>query len=296
LNQGKAAEMVESNWPRCAANTHREEGSDTASGGWTINPNDNGNWTGGARGKGLLLGTKWGIAANSAQRLGIDPHKIRTMSREEADRIYHRFYWRDAWGPQWPMGLDQVTYDATVNSGAGRGPLWTCRALGFAKADLAAITKAKSLDGNGRIAAVKRAVSGQRMTFLRGLRGASGFSSFGKGWTARCSRMEALGVKMVLEDFATKPAEITKQLQKESGEAKATSNKAGSGAAAGGTATAGTGAGATQLDSFDWTAWLFIGGVGVALLAVTIGCAWLWWKHRERAQAYLDVARGLVGV
>lgn len=282
---------MRSNALRCIANTHVEEGSNTPSGGWTDNPNDPGNWTGGAKGKGTLKGTKWGIAANTYPNLD-----IKNLTRQQADEIYIRDYWPKAWGDDWPIGFDQVTYDATVNSGPGRGPLWTCRALGLADArsKAAAVTKARNLSTGEKVAAIKRAVSGQRMTFLKGL---GTWKHFGKGWSGRCARMEALGVKMVLEDSTYTKPEQTTILEKEAGAAKSTSNQAGAGAATSGTATAGGNvATGTQVDvaSFDWTAWVFIGGLTVAGIVITGACLWLWFKHRERAKAYLDAARGIL--
>ena len=275
---------MRSNALRCIANTHREEGSDTSSGGWTINRNDPGNWTGGKVGKGALKGTKFGIAANTYPNLD-----IKNLTREQADVIYLRDYWSKAWGDEWPMGFDQVTYDATVNSGPGRGPLWTCRALGFANANsrAAAVSKAKNLSTNEKVAAIKRAVSGQRMTFLKGL---GTWGHFGKGWTARCGRMEALGVKMVLEEAKLSPAEQTKRLEQEAGKAKTTSNTAAGGAGAG---TAAGGGGATTMPPpSDWTDWIIAGSVAVIIIGTIGACVWMWWKHRERAKAYLDVAKG----
>lgn len=273
---------------RCIANTHREEGSDTPSGGWTIDRNDRGNWTGGAVGKGELKGTKWGIAANTYPDLD-----IRNLTRAQADAIYIRDYWTWAYGDLWPAGIDQVTYDATVNSGRGRGPLWTCRALGFANDNpatvRAAATKAHALDTDGRIGTVKKAC-GNRLSFLQGLKGPSGWPRFGRGWGGRVARMEALGVKMVLEDAKASPVVVDKRLEQEAGKAKTTSNTAGAG---GVTGTAAGGGGATQMqppsDAIDW---IIAGSVTVIAIGTIGACIWIWWKHRERAKAYLQVARG----
>jgi lysozyme family protein len=277
---------MRSNALRCIANTHREEGSDTPSGGWTINPNDPGNWTGGKKGVGSLKGTKYGIAANTYPKLD-----IRNLTRAEADAIYIRDYWPKAWGDEWPVGFDQITYDATVNSGPGRGPLWTCKALGFAKADRSAPEKARMLTTSGKVAAIKRAVSGQRMSFLRSL---SIFSHFGKGWTGRCARMEAIGVKMVLEGAGNSSEVIKKTLEGESKKANGNSNKSATGA--GGTAAGGGGA-ATQADPSAWGAfdWIMVIGGSLVSLAALAWLVWMFWKHRERFKAYADAARGLIG-
>lgn len=277
--------MARSNALRCIANTHREEGSDTASGGWTNNPSDPGNWTGGKKGVGQLKGTKWGIAANTYPNLD-----IKNLTRQQADEIYARDYWPKSYGDLWPMGFDQITYDATVNSGPGRGPLWTCQALGFsgAKAQTvrAAATKAHALDSEGKIAGVKRAC-GIRMSFLKGL---AIWAHFGRGWSGRVARMEALGVKMVMEAAKLPKAEQDKRLEKEAGQAQSTSDKGKAGAAGG---TVAGGGGATQApapsDAIDW---IIAGGVTLAFVGLIGACIWIWFKHRERAKAYLAVAKG----
>lgn len=275
--------MARDNALACIHNTHKEEGSFTKSGGWTINPNDPGNWTGGKRGVGQLKGTKYGIAANTYPNLD-----IKNLTMAQADAIYVRDYWPKAWGDDWPHGFDQVTYDATVNSGPGRGPLWTCKALGFsnAKDRRAATTKAHALPVAEKVTAIKRAVA-IRMGFLRSL---ATFSHFGKGWTGRCARMEAIGVKMALTAAKLPKAEVQKKLETEAGKATTKSNN--------GVATAGGGGtvgGATAAQA-DWSSWMFVGGVAFFSIALICVGAWVWFKHRERAKAYIEVARGVIGV
>ena len=41
-------------------------------GGFSLDPNDPGNWTGGKRGVGELKGTRWGISAKSYPHLDIN--------------------------------------------------------------------------------------------------------------------------------------------------------------------------------------------------------------------------------
>lgn len=36
---------------------------------------------------------------------------IKNLTREQADEIYMRDYWPKAWGDDWPMGFDQITYE-----------------------------------------------------------------------------------------------------------------------------------------------------------------------------------------
>jgi lysozyme family protein len=267
--------MTAANAPRCVANTLIYEG------GFTKTPHDPGNWTGGKVGKGVLLGTNFGIAANTYPHLDIP-----NLKKSEAIAIFVRDYWPKAQGDMWPKGIDQVTYDAVVNSGPGRLS-WTLQAIGD-KSLIGAVTKARAANENGRIAIVKKQVA-IRVAFLRGL---STFGRFGPGWIKRCVGMEAIGVRMVLEDFRTDPGPV---LKKEAEKAK--TKEVATGGTATGTA-AGGGGGATQLpepSTWDWTAWLFVGCLTVAAVGIVAFFAWQWWKNRSRWQAYIDVARGTLG-
>lgn len=82
-------------------------------GGYSNDPNDPGNWTGGQKGSGELRGTKFGISA--AQYPNLD---IAALTPDEAAQIYWRDYWL-------PLSLDKVnnddlaveTFDTSVNQG-----------------------------------------------------------------------------------------------------------------------------------------------------------------------------------
>lgn len=270
--------MAVANRIPCIHNTHKEEGSFTKSGGWTINPNDPGNWTGGRKGVGQLKGTKYGIAANTYPHLD-----IKNLTMAQADAIYIRDYWPKAWGDEWPEGFDQITYDATVNSGPGRGPLWTCRALGYSKADRGAPKKAYALTTEGKVSAIKRAVA-IRMGFLRSL---GTFSIFGKGWTGRCARMEAIGVKMALTAAKLSPPEVKKKLEKEAKKAGESSTASG----AGGAATTGGAGGAVVNDPSILTLdWLSISAC-IIVAGALVFLGYKAYAHYQRKKAYQDAAK-----
>lgn len=78
----------------------------------SLDPTDDGNWTGGAKGKGELKGTKWGISA--AQYPALD---INSLSREQAVAIYNRDYWNAIQGDRLPQRLAIVVFDSAVNQG-----------------------------------------------------------------------------------------------------------------------------------------------------------------------------------
>lgn len=93
-------------------------------GGFNNDPQDSGNWTGGVVGKGVLLGTKYGISAASYPSLD-----IKSLTREQAVEIYHRDYWV-------ALGLDSggftadyevVAFDSGVQHGVGVVKAWMRR-------------------------------------------------------------------------------------------------------------------------------------------------------------------------
>lgn len=84
-------------------------------GGFTADPNDSGNWTGGAVGVGVLKGTKWGISAASYPQLD-----IKNLTIADAKAIYLRDWW-NANGYQRFASHDVAAkvFDMAVNMGAG---------------------------------------------------------------------------------------------------------------------------------------------------------------------------------
>ncbi|GBU16857.1 MULTISPECIES: glycosyl hydrolase 108 family protein [Methylobacterium] len=222
-------------------------------GGYTANPKDPGNWTGGKVGKGTLKGTKFGIAANSFPDLD-----IKNLTKAQAAEIYRSRYWDQAGCQLLPDGVDLPIFDVSVNSGPGR-------ANTFRKATEAVIEA---------VARIK-AISGKRRAFYQGL---STFKTFGKGWLARVSKIEAAAIKMALAAAGASPVLVAKQLQAEAGLSQ-TKVKQGTVAATGTTATGG--AVASQ-----GTDWLQI-GLAVAVVAVAVLIALHFIRaHGERAQAF----------
>ena len=86
-------------------------------GGFTIDRNDPGNWTGGKVGKGKLKGTKYGIAANTYPKLD-----IKNLTVAQAEAIYKRDYW-DAYhfGDLKSLYIADELCDEVVNGGPGMG-------------------------------------------------------------------------------------------------------------------------------------------------------------------------------
>lgn len=84
-------------------------------GGYSKDPDDWGNWTGGRPGSGELKGTNHGISAKSYPHLDIV-----NLTKADAAAIYKRDYWDAINGDNIPYPLNKVAFDHAVNAGVSR--------------------------------------------------------------------------------------------------------------------------------------------------------------------------------
>jgi lysozyme family protein len=158
------------NFARCLAFTLRAEG------GFTNNPADPGNWTGGKIGAGVLRGTNFGISAAAYPQLD-----IANLTEAAAGEIYRRDYWAPVQGDALALPVALVAFDAAVNAGSHRSILWLQQAAGvsadgvFGAETLAAIKSANAL-------ALAREALTRRIDFYARL---PGWPDFGLGWSRR---------------------------------------------------------------------------------------------------------------
>ena len=96
--------------------------------GYTTDPRDSGNWTGGAVGKGICKGTKYGISAASYPDVD-----IANLTLDAAKAIYLRDFWDRLQLSQLDAGLAFQCFDAAVNCGVGAAAKWMQRAAGTAQ-------------------------------------------------------------------------------------------------------------------------------------------------------------------
>ena len=145
-------------------------------GGYTDLRSDPGNWTGGVVGKGVLKGTKYGIASNSYPSLD-----IKNLTLDQAKKIYKRDYWDKVKGDQLPADLAFHVFDMAVNSGVSRGIKLLQNTVGTTQDGLIGPATLKAVSAMNTHDAVL-IYSANRLTFYTSL---STFGTFGKGWTNR---------------------------------------------------------------------------------------------------------------
>src|ERR1700761_713856 len=84
-------------------------------GGYSLDPHDRGNWTGGAINVGECKGTKFGISAAAYPNLD-----IANLTLEAVAPIYQRDYWAAAGCDFVPDVVKFDLFDLAVNSGVNR--------------------------------------------------------------------------------------------------------------------------------------------------------------------------------
>jgi lysozyme family protein len=242
---------MEANFQRSLAVTLQYEGL------WSDNPSD----PGGATMKGITLATfrRWFPNATKAD--------LKAISSENVATIYRADYWNPINGDSLASGVDLATFDASVNSGVGRGKQWLNASLGGSNADT-----------------VKR-ICAKRLGFMQSLKI---WKTFGKGWARRVAAIEAKGVAWATA-IPGNAAVVKKTLENEATKAasKSKSQKGAGGVIAGG------GAGSTQapIEHFQHT-----GSLIVFLVIVAAIVGFLIWRARinkVRAEAYTAEAAGV---
>ena len=143
-------------------------------GGYSDDPRDSGNWTGGAQGVGQLKGTKFGIAACSYGYLD-----IKNLSLEEAKAIYRRDFWEVCGAAH--SAIKFQLFDASVNHGRGNAIRFLQRAVKVAD-DGDWGVKSQAALGSMEPNDVLLRFLAYRLKFWASLQK---FDIYGRGWTNR---------------------------------------------------------------------------------------------------------------
>lgn len=253
--------MAQNNFAACMAEIFAHEG------GFVDHPRD----PGGATNMGITIGTLRDWRGGQVTK-----EDVQNLTSREAQTIYRVRYWNPVKADQLPSGVDLVAFDSAVNSGVRRGVQWLQRAVRVEADGRMGPDTLQAANGGDTVVTIKRACA-IRMGFLQGLRT---WSTFGRGWSRRVARVEAVAVRMAVEALNTRARPML-LAGKEDAETKAQRDAAG----AGGVAVTG-GTGATLADLPTW------GLAALAVVAVVIIINLLGKRRHDldRAAAYQKAA------
>jgi lysozyme family protein len=235
--------MARDNFTACMAEIFAHEG------GYVDHPKD----PGGATNMGITIGTlrDWRGGPVTKQ-------EVRNLTKREAQAIYRARYWNPVRGDDLRHGVDLVALDPAVNSGVSRGVRWLQRAVGATADGKMGPNTLKAANDASPVDAIKRACAA-RMGFLRGLRT---WGTFGRGWSRRVARVEAVALGMAAQSSGAQARPILIE-EKD----KATTQARRDTQAASGTAAAG-GGGFTFADIPEWA--LIAGAILLALVVINL--------------------------
>jgi lysozyme family protein len=148
----------------------------SAEGGFTNNPDDNGNWTSNKAGTGLLKGTKYGIAANTYPDLDIE-----NLTRDQAKIIYHRDWWVKLGMTRFSNAMQYQMFDSAFNHGMRNASKIFQRAVGAVDDGIIGPNTLKAASKISEDDLLLRFLA-NRLKFYTSL---STFKIFGAGWTNR---------------------------------------------------------------------------------------------------------------
>lgn len=232
-------------------------------GGYVDHPKD----PGGATNMGITIGALSDFLGRPASKA-----EVKALTKAQAAEIFRGRYWNHIRGDDLPGGVDLMTMDGAVNSGVSRGVRWLQSAIGVAqdgRAGPQTIATARAANAPQTVRKMAKA----RMSFLQGLRT---WNTFGRGWSVRVAKTEALALKLA---GVSAPA-----LAEAAAKARADAKTKATGAA-------GAGGGSVVGSTADLSQWAVYGLLGVAALVVV----YLVWKSlhdKDRAAALAQVAGG----
>ncbi len=145
-------------------------------GGYSSDRNDPGNWTGGKVGVGKLLGTKYGLAANTYPKLD-----IKNITIVEAKEIYKRDWWDKLGADQLHPAVVYQLWDFAVNAGKSRAIKELQQVAGVPDDGVIGpktIAAVKAMDVND----VLLKLAAERLKFYTSL---GTWTTYGKGWANR---------------------------------------------------------------------------------------------------------------
>ncbi len=145
-------------------------------GGFKCEKEDKGDWTGGQVGKGVLVGTKYGLSAGTYPKLD-----IRNLRLEDARVIYKNEWWDKFQGDKLPYELAFQIFDSEVNHGHGMGVKFLQRALKIEDDGKLGPKTLATIQGVDEDKIILRFLA-MRMKFFTQIRT---WNTYGRGWANR---------------------------------------------------------------------------------------------------------------
>lgn len=142
--------------------------------------------------------TKYGITASTLAAwrnvARVSNEDVRGLTLDEAAQIYSTNYWRQSGGDDLPAGLDYAAFDFGINSGPNRAVKVLQQVIGVpADGWIGAKTLAAVNAYPGGVEKLIRDYCDARMTFLRQIKGPTGWVANGRGWTIRVTGKDPRG-------------------------------------------------------------------------------------------------------
>jgi lysozyme family protein len=124
--------------------------------------------------------------------------EVRALTKAEAVQIYRAVFWNGVRADELPPGLDDALFDFAVHSGVPRAARALQRALGLpADGRIGPATLAAARNADTTLVLMR--LRGHRLAFMSEL---PAWRTFGKGWRARMSTLEAALSKPARTDVA----------------------------------------------------------------------------------------------
>lgn len=172
-------------------------------GGYQAIPADNGNWSGGKRNSGRLIGTKYGIAAPTLiswrQERGFKTTTagdMKALTLADAKAIYRKQFASPIAYDDLPHGLDYALFDFAVNSGVSRASRFLQRIVGAKIDGLIGLNTKRAVQSYVRahgVAHLIQRLNADRLAFMKRLKT---WAKFGRGWARRVAEVERLALQL----------------------------------------------------------------------------------------------------
>ena len=239
--------MTEQNFETCMVEVRSDEG------GYVNHPKDPGGET------------NYGISKRSYPRLD-----IKTLTWEDAKKIYRHDYWNKIRGGDLPQGVDYSVLDPAINSGNSRAIKLLQAAVGVKADGKLGPQTLEAVQTTGRIQVIQK-IAAKRLSFMMGLKT---WKTFKGGWSKRVAKVEAISVRMA----GVPPSMLLNFAYDAKVKAKSETQKA---------TVAGTGSSGLVLADFNWPV-LALAGVAVVVVVYIFISARR--AQLDRAEAYLKEA------